>query len=72
MIEELGEISRGIHPAILSVGGLGPALRVLARRAAFPVELNVRTEARSADQIEVAAYYVVSEAITNTTKHARL
>jgi signal transduction histidine kinase len=71
VLDELGEISRGIHPAILSEGGLGPALRVLARRAAIPVELNVRTEARSADPIEVAAYYVVSEALTNTAKHGR-
>ncbi len=70
-VEELREIARGIHPAILSEGGLGPALRTLARRAAIPVELNVRTEARSADPIQVAAYYVVSEALTNTTKHAR-
>ncbi|HEV7831027.1 MAG TPA: GAF domain-containing sensor histidine kinase [Pseudonocardiaceae bacterium] len=71
VLDELGEISRGIHPAILSEGGLGPALRVLARRAAIPVELNVQTEARSADPIEVAAYYVVSEALTNTAKHGR-
>jgi signal transduction histidine kinase len=70
-IEELREISRGIHPAILSEGGLGPALRTLARRAAIPVELEIRTRTRPADRIEVAAYYVVSEALTNTTKHAR-
>jgi signal transduction histidine kinase len=71
MLEELREIARGIHPAILSEGGLGPALRTLARRAAIPVELDIRTETRAADRIEVAAYYVVSEALTNTTKHAR-
>jgi signal transduction histidine kinase len=70
-IEELHEIARGIHPAILSEGGLGPALRTLARRAAIPVELEVRTEARTADRIEVAAYYVVSEALTNVAKHAQ-
>jgi GAF domain-containing protein len=70
-IEELREIARGIHPGILSEGGLGPALRTLARRAALPVELDIRTETRPADRIEVAAYYVVSEALTNTTKHAR-
>jgi signal transduction histidine kinase len=70
-IEELREISHGIHPAILSEGGLGPALRTLARRTAIPVELDIRTETRSPDPIEVAAYYVVCEAITNTTKHAR-
>jgi signal transduction histidine kinase len=70
-IEELRELARGIHPAILSEGGLGPALRTLARRAAIPVELDIRTQSRAADPIEMAAYYVVSEALTNTTKHAR-
>src|SRR4030088_3014778 len=69
--EELREIARGIHPAVLSEGGLGPALRGLARRAALPVELDIQTGTRAADRIEGAAYYVVSEALTNTTKHAR-
>jgi signal transduction histidine kinase len=68
--EELCELARGIHPAILSERGLAPALRTLARRAAIPVELDIRTQTRPADRIEVAAYYVVSEALTNTTKHA--
>jgi signal transduction histidine kinase len=70
VIEELREIARGIHPAILSEGGLAPALRTLARRAAIPVELDIRSEQRAPDPIEVAAYYVVSEALTNTAKHA--
>jgi signal transduction histidine kinase len=70
VIEELREMARGIHPAALSEGGLGPALRILARRAALPVELDIRIETRPADRVEVAAYYVVSEALTNTTKHA--
>jgi signal transduction histidine kinase/uncharacterized protein YoaH (UPF0181 family) len=69
-IEELREIARGIHPSILSEGGLGPALRTLARRAAIPVKVDIRTNTRPADRIEVAAYYVASEALTNTTKHA--
>jgi signal transduction histidine kinase len=69
-IDELREIARGIHPAILSEGGLAPALRTLARRSAIPVELDIRTEDRAAEPIEVAAYYVVSEALTNTAKHA--
>jgi signal transduction histidine kinase len=69
-IEELREIARGIHPAILSEGGLGPALRTLARRAALPVEVDIGTDDRAAEPIEVAAYYVVSEALTNTAKHA--
>jgi signal transduction histidine kinase len=71
VIEELREMARGIHPAVLSEGGLGPALRILARRAVVPVELDIRTETRPADRVEVAAYYVVSEALTNVTKHAR-
>jgi signal transduction histidine kinase len=70
MLEELQEISRGIHPAILSEGGLGPALKTLARRSAVPVELDVHAERRLPAQVEVAAYYVVSEALTNAAKHA--
>jgi signal transduction histidine kinase len=72
VVEELREIARGIHPAILSEGGLGPALRTLARRAAIAVELDVAAIARLRlpEPIEVAAYYLVSEALTNATKHA--
>jgi signal transduction histidine kinase len=69
-VEELQEISRGIHPAILSKGGLGPALRTLARRSAIPVELEVRPDRRLPQPIEAAAYYVVSEALTNAAKHS--
>ena len=68
--KELQELSRGIHPAILSQGGLGPALRALARRSAVPVELDVHFEGRLPALVEVAAYYVVSEAVTNAAKHA--
>jgi signal transduction histidine kinase len=71
VIDDLRELARGIHPAILSEGGLGAALRNLARRAAIPVELDIRTQTRLAGPIEVAAYYVVSEALTNTTRHGR-
>jgi len=67
---ELRELSRGIHPAILSEGGLGPALRTLARRSSVPVELQVGIEARLPEPVEVAAYYVVAEALTNVAKHA--
>jgi signal transduction histidine kinase len=67
---DLRELSRGIHPALLSEGGLGPALRTLARRSAVPVELEVRTDERLPEQVEIAAYYVVSEALTNVAKHA--
>jgi signal transduction histidine kinase len=70
-LDELQEISHGIHPAILSQGGLAHALKTLARRSALPVELDVRTETRLPEPVEVAAYYVVSEALTNTAKHAR-
>ncbi|HEX6673719.1 MAG TPA: HAMP domain-containing protein [Actinomycetes bacterium] len=69
-LDELREISRGIHPAILSEGGLGPALRALARRSAVPVELDVQVVARLPEPVEVAAYYVVSEALANAAKHA--
>jgi signal transduction histidine kinase/PAS domain-containing protein len=69
-LEELREISRGIHPAILAEGGLASALTTLARRSAVPVELEVRVETRLPEPVEVAAYYVVSEALTNAAKHA--
>jgi signal transduction histidine kinase len=70
VFDELREISRGIHPAILSEGGLGPALRSLRRRSAVPVELDLQAEVRLPERVEVAAYYVVSEALTNAAKHA--
>ncbi|MCU1670239.1 MAG: two-component sensor histidine kinase [Blastococcus sp.] len=70
-LDELREISRGIHPAILSRGGLGPALRALSRRSVTPVELEVSISGRHPERIEVAAYYVVSELLTNAVKHAR-
>jgi len=69
--EQLQEISRGIHPAILSRGGLGPAIKTLARRSAVPVALDADVDRRLAESIEVAAYYVVAEALTNTAKHAQ-
>jgi signal transduction histidine kinase len=69
-LEDLQEVSRGIHPAILNKGGLGPALKALARRSAMPVELDIRGDKRLPEQVEVAVYYVVSEAFTNTAKHA--
>jgi signal transduction histidine kinase len=70
-LDELREISRGIHPAILSGGGLGPALKALARRSVVPVELDVQVPGRLPEQVEVAAYFVVSEALANAAKHAR-
>jgi signal transduction histidine kinase len=70
-LEELRELSRGIHPAILSEGGLAPALKALARRSSVPVELEVDVPARLPEPVEVAAYYVVSEALANAAKHAQ-
>ena len=69
--DDLREISHGIHPAILSKGGLGPALKALARRSAVPVELSLGVDERLPESLEVAAYYVVAEALTNVAKHAR-
>jgi len=69
--KDLQEISRGIHPAILSKGGLGPALKALARRSAVPVQLDLAVDPGLPESAEVAAYYVVAEALTNTAKHAR-
>jgi signal transduction histidine kinase len=71
VIDELREISRGIHPAILSSAGLRPALRALGRRSAVPVNTDVRIDGRLPEPVEVAAYYVVSEMLTNAAKHAR-
>jgi signal transduction histidine kinase len=69
-LEELVEISRGIHPAVLAKGGLRAALQTLARRSPVPVDLELRTGTRLPAPIEVAAYYVVCEALTNIAKHA--
>ena len=70
-LDELRDLSRGIHPAILSEGGLTPALKALARRSAVPVQLDLAIGERLGDHVEVAAFYVVSEALTNAAKHAR-
>ncbi len=69
-VEELREVSRGIHPAILSEGGLGPALRSLSRRSSVPVELDLQVENRLPSAVEAAAYYVAAESMTNVAKHA--
>jgi signal transduction histidine kinase len=68
---DLQEISRGIHPAILSKGGLGPALKTLARRCPVAVSLDLKIDRHLSDSIEVGAYYIVAEALTNTAKHSR-
>jgi PAS domain S-box-containing protein len=69
--KELQELSRGIHPAILSKGGLGPAIKTLARRSAVPVDLDLNVDRRLPESVEVAAYYLVAEAMTNAAKHAQ-
>jgi signal transduction histidine kinase len=71
VLDDLREIAQGIHPAILAEGGLGPALKTLARRSAVPVKLDVMAGDRLPEPVEVAAYYVVSEALTNAAKYAR-
>src|SRR5271157_3159344 len=69
-VDELREIARGIHPAALAEGGLRPALKVLARRSAVPVRLDARVDRQLPEQVELAAYYVVSETLTNAARHA--
>ncbi|MDQ1722746.1 MAG: hypothetical protein QOI26_2480 [Pseudonocardiales bacterium] len=70
VIDELREICRGIHPAILSSAGLRPALHALGRRSAVPVDMDVRIDGRLPEPVEVGAYYVVSEMLANAAKHA--
>jgi len=70
VLDGLRELSRGIHPAVLSAGGLGPALHILARRAPVPVEVDLRLPTRPPERVEVAIYYMVAEALTNVAKHA--
>ncbi|BBY18136.1 GAF domain-containing protein [Mycolicibacterium litorale] len=71
VLTELREIARGIHPAVLSEAGLGPALRSLASRSALPLRVRVDVPGRLAAPVEVGAYYVVSESLTNAVKLAR-
>ena len=69
-LEDLRELARGIHPAILTERGLGPALEALVARAPVPVELGELPKERLAPQLEAAAYYVVAEALTNVAKYS--
>ena len=70
VLHDVREISRGIHPAILSERGLEPAVKALARRSSVPVDLTVRVAGRLPDRVELGAYYIVSEALANVAKHA--
>jgi len=71
-IAELRELARGIHPTLLRDDGLQAAVEALARRTPLPVTVTVQgtVRARLPDQVELAAYFVVSEALTNIVKHA--
>ena len=70
-LDELRELARGIHPAILTDRGLGPALEAILARAPLPVELTELPEERLPEPVEAAVYYVVAETVTNIAKHAR-
>jgi signal transduction histidine kinase len=69
--EELRELARGIHPPVLTDRGLVAALEALAKRAPLPVRVEAPTTGRAPDAVEAAAYFVVSEALTNVARHAR-
>ena len=70
-LEELRDLSRGLHPAILSQAGLGPAVRALARRSPLPVRVQLGADGRLPGRCEATAYYVAAEAFTNAAKHAK-
>jgi PAS domain S-box-containing protein len=70
-LAELRELARGIHPAVLTDRGLEPALEMLAGRSGIPCELAVALDERLPPPVEAAAYYLVAEALTNASKHAR-
>jgi PAS domain S-box-containing protein len=70
-VRELRELARGLHPAMLTEAGLGPALGSLAERATLDVVVHTTPAERLPEQVEAAVYYVVAEALTNATKHAR-
>jgi PAS domain S-box-containing protein len=71
VLEDVRELSHGLHPALLSQAGLGPSLRGLARRSPIPVKLDVSVSERPSEPTETAVYYVISEALANAAKHAR-
>jgi PAS domain S-box-containing protein len=71
VLEDVRELSRGLHPGLLSKRGLEPSLRALARKSPIKVDLDVEVETRPAEAIETAVYYVASEALTNAAKHSQ-
>jgi signal transduction histidine kinase len=70
-LEELRELARGIHPAILTDRGLVPAVQALTRRVSLPIDCDLRIEGRLPDPVEAAAYFVVAEAVTNVVKYSQ-
>jgi signal transduction histidine kinase len=70
VIEEVRELSRGLHPMLLARGGLAPSLTSLARRSPIPVDLHVDLPERPPQAVEIALYFVVSEALTNAARHS--
>ncbi len=70
-LTELRDLARGIHPAVLSEQGLRTALEALAMRTPLPVQIAACPDGRLPERVEVAAYYLVAEALTNTLRHAR-
>jgi signal transduction histidine kinase len=70
-LDELRDVARGLHPAVVSGHGLAVALESLAARASVPVQLNVALDGRLPEPVEVAAYYLVSESLANIGKHAQ-
>ena len=70
-LSDLRELARGIHPAIVDDSGLGGALETLAERPGLPVDLHVDVPGRVPHPVEIAAYYLVAEALTNANKHAK-
>jgi PAS domain S-box-containing protein len=71
VLEELREIARGLQPPVLRMGGLGPALRALARRSRIPVQLRTRVYGRLPEGAEVAAYHVVAESLANAARYSK-
>jgi PAS domain S-box-containing protein len=70
VLDDVRELSHGLHPALLSRAGLEPSLRALARKSPIPVKLNVSVGERPSESTETAVYYVLSEALANAAKHA--
>ena len=71
VLEDVREVSRGLHPAMLARTGLGTSLSALARKSPIPVKLQVDTNERPPSSVEIAIYYVVAESLVNAARHSR-